>query len=129
MEKLKEAKKIHDIFVDSINELDLKMKAQLKLVKQEYQQNISQERILLLNKICEGENLDFNYLKNKYLKPKEVILIPELPKILSSVDDTILNKTEMNQNTYYYEAKENGNVYNSSSKIVGVFKNSKIEFI
>lgn len=127
MDKLKEAKKFHNIFVDTINELDINLKIQLKNIKKEYQYNITQERIALLQNICKDENLDFNILKHKYLKPKEMsqIVVEDEPLI---IDETILSKIEINKNIYYYEMKENGNVYNLSSKVVGLFKNNKIEF-
>jgi hypothetical protein len=127
MDKLKEAKKFHNIFVDTINELDINLKIQLKNIKKEYQYNITQERIALLQNICKDENLDFNILKHKYLKPKEMpqIVAEDEPLI---IDETILSKIEINKNIYYYEMKENGNVYNLSSKVVGTFKNNKIEF-
>jgi hypothetical protein len=127
MEKQREAKKYHDIFVDSINELDIKLKLQMKEIKKEYQKNIAQEKILLLHAICDGENLDFNTLKNKYLKSNEISQIFEIP-ITEPVNDTILNRIEYNNNIYYYENKEDGNVYNTSSKLVGVFKNNNIVF-
>jgi hypothetical protein len=130
MEKQKEAKKYHDIFVDSINELDLKLKLQMKEIKKEYQNNIAQEKILLLHTICNGENLDFNTLKNKYLKSNEISQIFKIPivQFAESVNDTILNKIEYDNNIYYYENKEDGDVYNTSSKLVGVFKNNNIVF-
>jgi hypothetical protein len=124
MDKLKEVKKLHDIFVDSINELDTNLKSQLKEIKQEYQRNITQERITLLYAICENENLNFNIMKNKYLKPKEILQISENEPVF--INELLLSKIEINNNKYYYEAKENGNVYNSASKIVGIYKNNQV---
>ena len=124
MDKLKEVKKLHDIFVDSINELDTNLKSQLKEIKQEYQRNITQERITLLYTICENENLNFNIMKNKYLKPKEICKISENEPVF--INELLLSKIEINNNKYYYEAKENGNVYNSASKIVGIYKNNQV---
>jgi hypothetical protein len=127
MNKLKEVKKFHDIFVDSINELDNNLKIQLKQIKIESQQNITQERILLLHAICDGENLDFNILKSKYLKPKELVQISE--EIIVEpliIDEALLSKIEIDNIKYYYEEKENGNVYNMSSKLVGIYKNNQI---
>ena len=127
MDKLKEVKKLHDIFVDSINELDNNLKLQMKEIKYEYQKNIAQERISLLYAICENENLDFNVLKHKYLKSKEISQISEKEiEKLVIINEEILSKIEINDNKYYYEAKENGNVYNMTSKIVGVYKNNQV---
>ena len=40
MRKLKELKEIHNIFVESITELDSKIQQQLKKIKLEYQKNV-----------------------------------------------------------------------------------------
>ena len=72
MKKLKELKIVHNVFVDAINELDGKIQNQLKKVKQEYQKNVIDEKLRLLIAVCNGEGLDFDKIKSKYLKAKEL---------------------------------------------------------
>jgi hypothetical protein len=73
--------------------------------------NYSENKIVLsfLKKISEGENLDYEYLKSKYLYNKK-----------------ILEKYTDNNSSYYYENEENGKVYDYNSKIVGVIKNGNV---
>ena len=127
MKKLKDLKGIHTIFVDSINELDIKLQEQLKNVKQEYQTNVINEKMQLLIAICNGEGLDLNTIKNKYLKASEiskvsVVEVVEHPKI---EEEYLLNKIEIDNKQYYYEAKDDGIIYNQESITVGVYRNNK----
>ncbi len=129
MRKLKELKGIHSVFVDSITELDGKIQQQLKKIKQEYQQNVTEEKIRLLIAICNGEDLDFDKIKTKYLKSKELDHVSEedaeKPNNIEEEED-LLDRIEINGKQYYYEAKEKGIVYDENSKAVGVFKNGKV---
>lgn len=129
MKKLKDLKQIHNIFVDSVTELDAKMQLQMKKIKHEYQQNVTEEKIKLLVAICNGEGLDFDTIKNKYLKTKELTQINTTKKVIEPeiIEEEMLDKIEINGTQYYYEAKEKGVIYNSSSKPVGFYKNG--EFI
>ena len=129
MKKLKELKQIHNIFVDSVTELDAKMQLQMKKIKQEYQQNVTEEKIRLLVAICNGEGLNFDTIKNKYLKSKELTQVNATKKEVEPVvtEEEMLDKIEINGTQYYYEPKEKGIIYNSSSKPVGIYKNG--EFI
>ena len=77
MRKLKELKGLHNIFVESITELDLKIQQHLKKIKLEYQRNVAEEKIKLLLAVCNGEDLDFDSIKNKYLKSKELNNVSE----------------------------------------------------
>ena len=81
-------------------------------IKTDYENKINK----LLLDICKGENLDFNYLKEKYCKNKN-----------KNTDKIILEKIIYNDLTYYYENKENGNVYDNSSNVVGYY-NGKLNF-
>lgn len=130
MKKLKELNTVHTIFVDSINELDTKIQTQIKKIKQEYQQNVINEKIQLLIEVCNGEGLDFEQIKKKYLKSKELNYIPNNTVVIehNNVEDDLLDKIEINGEQYYYEAKENGIVYNSNSKQIGIFTNGQIIF-
>ena len=131
MKKLKGLKNLHDIFVDSINSLDCELQTQLKNIKLEYQQNITDEKIKLLEDICKGEGLDLNKIKLKYLKPKEIAKLSHriVPNILeSSINEEMLDTIIIDNIRYYYDAKENGIVYNEKSVAVGKFMEGEVIF-
>jgi hypothetical protein len=129
MRKLKELKGIHNIFIESITELDSKLQQQLKKIKLEYQRNVTEEKIKLLLAVCNGEDLDFNSIKNKYLKSKELNNFSEEECIKENIiEEELLDKIKIDNKQYYYEAKEKGLVYDLNSKPVGIFKNGKIIF-
>ena len=126
MKKLK-LRDIHDIFVDSVNRLDGEILNKLKEIKLDYQQNIIEEKIKLLIEICNGEGLDVDKIKSKYLKPKEInLIIPDDVKDETETEENIMDKIELNGKQYYYENKERGIVYDMSSKPVGIYKNGSI---
>jgi hypothetical protein len=79
------------------------------------------ELICMVDMIALGENLDANMLREKYLQIKK-------PDIVEP-DDTsiILDKIIIDGMVYYCEQKEDGNVYNSSSIIVGTKENNIIK--
>ena len=122
-------KDMHSIFVDSITILDEELQKQTKKIKQEHLEVVINEKIKLLYEVCTGENLDFNLIKNKYLKSKEVSMISleEIPKE-KQVEEILLNKIIFNETEYYYETFGNNTVYNMESKPVGTYKNNKIIF-
>ena len=131
MKKLKGLKDLHNEFVDVINQLDEKLQDNLKKIKKEYQKNMTEEKVKLLIAICNGEGLDFDQIKGKYLKAKELSqthydsYVPEeVP-----VEEDLLDKIEINGKEYYYENKEKGVVYDMSSKPVGIVKSGKILFV
>jgi hypothetical protein len=117
--------KITDIYIDMVHKTHDDMLNVIKDIKTEYQQNVSEEKIKLLMTICNGENLDFDVMKTKYLKPKEIGIIP-VEKDLTSSDENILDKIEINGKQYYYEAKEKSIVYDMNSKPVGNYKNGAV---
>jgi len=127
MKKLKELKNVHNVFVDAINELDGKLQNQLKKVKQEYQKNVIDEKIRLLIAVCNGEGLDFDKIKTKYLKSKELtkVSMDDAIEEKEVVEEDLLDKVEINGKQYYYEAKEKGVIYDLNSNPVGVYKNGK----
>jgi hypothetical protein len=131
MKKLKNLKGIHDIFVDSMNELDGKFQVQLKKTKQEYQKNIIDEKIQLLINVCNGEGLDFDKIKTKYLKPKELSQITTNDTVIENaqiIEEDLLDKIEINGQEYYYEAKEKGVIYDIDLNQVGIYKNGEFCF-
>lgn len=130
MKKLKYLKELHNDFVDNINCLNDKLQNDMKKIKKEYQQNVINEKIKLLMAICNGEGLDVEKIKSKYLTSKELnhnvteYAVPE-NKI---TEENLLDKIEINGEEYYYEQKEKGSIYNMESEIVGVYKDGKFIF-
>ena len=125
MKNLKGLKLLHENVMCSLDDV---IQENIMAIKKEYKNNVKEENYKLLLNICKGENLDFNVLQRKYLKTND---LPETQTnttndSVDTVSDTILNKTTINGNDYYYEPKENGIVYNSDSVQVGVFSNGKI---
>jgi hypothetical protein len=145
MKKLKNSKKM---LLDAQAFLKTIEKNYSKLNK-EYAKNM----ITLLENIAIGEKLDLDMLKKKYLSTSEQIVSTTIfsnehkfnnnsselsseeitPYEINSVDNSentelsseevILDKIIINNVNYYYENKENGNIYDSNSKIVGEYKN------
>lgn len=128
MKKLAGLKNINITFTESINDLYSKLQDNLKEIKQEYQQNIVDDKVKLLIAICNGEGLDINEMKNKYLKLKELENFE--PDILNKnntlIDDNLLDKIRINDKDYYYEPINNGVVYNTDNQPVGIYKNGSI---
>jgi hypothetical protein len=130
MKKLKELKTLHSIFVDSVNELELELQNQIQKIKKEYQKNLVEEKLKLLNQICVDEGLNFHELKNKYFKSKEInqINFENTTVEKNTVDEDLLDKIEINGKEYYYEPKEKGKIYNTNSEIVGAYIKGKFTF-
>ena len=127
MKKLK-LKEIYDVFVDSTNTLASNLQMKLDEIKLEYQQNIVEEKIKLLLLICKNENLNFDDIKTKYLKPKELNQVQTQTSDNTSTEEAIMDSIEMNGMKYYYEAKNDSIVYDTNSKQVGTYKNGTIIF-
>jgi hypothetical protein len=118
-------------------------------LNKEYAKNIYN----LCKKIADGENLDFEMLKNKYLKKSSDVPQPEytISNIIlkdsdelgesvesenldnsdnsKNSEDMILDKIIIGGINYYYENKDNGKIFNSASKVVGEFKNKEFLFL
>ncbi len=145
MKKLKTTKKFQ-------NEFKLHQEALNKYcdkINREYARNMTK----LVENIAKGENLDIEMLKEKYLKTfddkkicesNDKTLIEETVNVNSTsevdteadsatdlnsepnmFEEIIFDKIIINGKNYYYENKENGKIYDSSSIIVGVYKNKK----
>ncbi len=79
--------------------------------------------------VCEGENLDFNNIKTKYLKSKELSQLVEKTSVsIITSDDNIMDKLEVDGKQYYSMMKENSVVYDMNSKVVGKYINDKVLF-
>ena len=129
MKKIVALKKMNILFTDSLNDLYSNLQNNIKDIKQEYQQNIIDEKIKLLVNICNGENLDLKEMKEKYLKPNELEIIEptKIEKNNSQIDDNILDKITVDDCDYYIETSKNI-VYNVDNEQVGIYKNGTVIF-
>lgn len=96
-------------------------------LKKEYEKEILNVQISLLEQIAEGEDLNIIELKEKYLQKNEKKKDTKTVTSKTTVTEELLEKTEIGNNTYFYENKDNGNVYNTDSVIVGSFINGEIK--
>ena len=128
MKKIKELNNIKNIIADNNIELLNKINAKSKEIKIEIAKLVAEEKIKLLSNICEKYNLNFDELKIQFLKPKELnLILIETTEIMSEdINESILNNCVINDNKYYYEQKEKGNVYDTNSQIVGMVKNNQV---
>jgi len=106
-----------------LGEIDSEMKDNIKKIKKDYVNNLTEEKIKLLKLICEGEELNFNEMKNKYLNDKEKKLSKDSNDIKEIYNEDLLDTIEIKGKTYFYENKEKGMIYDSESKVVGSIKN------
>ena len=98
-----------------------------KKIKKEFSKILLEEKCALLNKIAEGENIDINILKSKYLKSKDIISLNEGTDKSNDINsEELLDRIEHNGQVYYYENKEKGKVFDSNYNEVGLFKNRSI---
>lgn len=130
MKKYQELTNLHNIFIDNITNLNEKIELQIKKIKQENNKNLIEEKIKLLQAICTDEKLDFNSIKYKYLKQKDVdkVINSSVNTISSVSTETIFNKIVIDDTIYYYEDIENGRVLDVTSNIVGKYINNEISF-
>lgn len=128
MKKIKGLNNIKNIVSDISIDLENKISNEIKEIKNDCAKMIAEEKIKLLSNICEHLNLNFDELKVKFLKPKELnlILIETTENISENDNESILYSTILNDVKYYYEQKEKGNVYDTNSQIVGIIKNGQI---
>lgn len=125
MKKIKELNKFHDELLLQFDNINILMAEYKKKIKKEYQQLLIEEKNKLLLKIAEDEKLNINDLKNKYLKVKEITPI-ETQVSTKEENEDLLDKIVLEGDTFYYENKEKGKVFNSDYNEVGVFKANSI---
>ena len=128
MKATKELSEFHNELLLRFENIDSLFENYKKKIKKETQDKIIKEKNKLLIKISEGEKLDLNKLKLKYLKPKEIALENNEKNIKIIEIDNLLDKIMIDDNIYYYENKEIGKVFNADNKEIGVFKNGCILF-
>jgi len=127
MKKSKEIIALDDELLKQMENLNDLIISYQKKIKKEASIIIIEEKIKLLQKIADNENLDLNYLKSKYLKSKELINLNNSLVLNTNTDsEELLDKVEINGITYYYENKEKGKVYSEEYTEVGTFKNNTI---
>jgi len=126
MKKSKEIKLLQNELLLSIENIDNIISQYVKKIKKEYAQILIDEKNKLLLNIANGEKLDLNMLKNKYLKPKELIQDAKIyPSDIDNNED-LLDKITIDDQVYYFENKEKGKVFNEQNEEVGQYKNSNI---
>lgn len=109
-----------------LGEIDNEMKEYIKKIKKDYTNSMTEEKIKFLKLICDGEGLDFNELKNKYLSEKEKKLVKENSENIEVSNESLLDTISINGKTYFYENKEKGVIYDSkTNKAVGLIKNGQ----
>ena len=113
--------KINSILVEAYTEISEEIKNIKKIIDDEK----SEEKIKLIEQICKGEELNEKEIKNKYLTEKDKKKIKIIPETIEVINDELLDTVEIEEQTYYYEPKEKGNIYDSSKKVVGTYKNGK----
>lgn len=108
-----------------LGEIDSTIKAELKKIKKEYEQLLTETKINTIKQVCEIGNLNFIEIRNKILTEKEkksIIIVPEVKEVSN---EELLDTITIDNKTYYYENKEKGSIFNKDSKQVGIFKNGK----
>jgi hypothetical protein len=126
MKKSRELNNFHNELISQFSNIELIIDDYKKRIKREYHQLLIEEKNKLLLKVSEGEKININDLKKKYLKPKDIIFTDELKITLSEDTEELLDKIIIDNDIYYYENKEKGKVFNISNNEVGIFKNGLI---
>lgn len=123
MKTIETLKELYPKLNSLLGEIDNLIKEDTKKIKKEYTMLITEARINILNEICQGEGLNLIEIRNKYLTEKEKKNINfSLETVKEVVHEVLLDTVEIKNIIYYYENKENGIIFDSKSKEVGVFK-------
>ena len=119
-------KEIYPKINSLLGEIDNEVKDSIKKIKKDYGNSLIDEKIKFLKIMCDGEGLNFNDLKNKYLNEKEKKFIKEQVDTFQVSNESLLDTIEINGKTYFYENKEKGVIYDrKTNKPVGVIKNGE----
>lgn len=130
---MKRSKEIININLDissSFNKLDEDVESiktlfneYYKKIKKEFLKELFEEKYILLQRIAEGENIDINILKSKYLKPTELINLNKNNnnKCVNNSNIQLLDYIKIKEEVFYYENKDNGKIFNKNSDEVGIF--------
>ncbi len=112
--------KLSNNITDTTLSLQILIQDYVSKIEREYKENLYE----IIFEICTNENLDFETIKRKYIKKKDL----DKKKEENMQEETLLCKIIINNENYYYEHKENGIVYDNQSNQVGIYKNGEIEF-
>ena len=119
--KLKNVKKLKDEFSEVSNILNK--------IQKEHEKILLEQKNELISNIAYGEGLDEIILREKYLKVAEKESSKKKEPVIAVVtNDSLLDKVILNDETYFYENKENGHIYNSSSDKVGTYTKKQFVF-
>ena len=128
MKNSKEINNFHNELLLEFESVTILINDYKKKIKKEYQQLLIEEKNKLLLKVAEGEKLNINDLRKKYLKPKEITITDDINKQLVDEVEELLDKIIIENTVYYYENKEKGKVFDIENKEIGIFKNGSIIF-
>lgn len=122
---MKTLKELYPHVNSLLGDIDTSIKDYIKKIKKETTITIIDEKIALLKQICEGEELNFDELKMKYLSEKERKQIKEIIDLNEVKVEELLDTVDINGSKYFFENKEKGKVYNIKTEIVGEVKEGK----
>lgn len=97
-------------------------------IKKEHNKVLIQQMNELINKIAVGENLDENELREKYLDDNIHIETKKTKKEKIVCNFDLLDIITIEGSKYYYENKDNGNIYDTKSNKVGLYVNEQFVF-
>lgn len=95
-------------------------------IKKEHNKVLIQKMNELISDISKNEDLDEIYLREKYLNVKDDTVPVKNESKSIIVEPDLLSKIIIDNTSYYFESKENGNVYDTTSTVVGHFKNGEV---
>jgi hypothetical protein len=124
MKKSKELLLLQQELLSHIEIMETLTNQYIKKIKQEYAEIVFDAQVKLLQKVASGENLNAEKLRQKYLKNKKMLV--KLPDNVNNED--LLDKIEIDGNTFYYENRENGSVFDVEYKQVGSYLDNQIVF-
>lgn len=96
-------------------------------LKKEYEKDILTKQIKLLEEIAEKEDLDIIYLKETYLETTKKVKKVKKEKETINIEEPLLEKITFKGKEYFYENKDNGNVYDDKSIFVGKYVDNEIK--
>ena len=111
---------------DGINEI---LSGYFEKIKKEHNKILIQQMNELIKNIASGEKLDENELREKYLTTDINSETKKTKKNKFICDIELLDVITINSTKYYYENKEDGNVYDTKSIKVGTYINNEFNFI
>ena len=125
MKRIKTVEILRNNFIDIATEFDKMLQDADIMTNEEHQKIVNYEKLKLLTLISQNEKIDLDMMKIKYLN---IMPIKKESIKKEPIKDELLDSVIINSITYYYQPKENGNIYNSQSEIVGRYNNGKYVF-